>query len=223
MRSKQLHLGALLQALPREFHSLRLEEQRVSLQLYRLLAEGQPVAPARLARALGFSEATVKSILEGWPGVYYDEERCVVGYWGLALRKMAHRFEVQGRLLYTWCAWDSLFIPELLQQVATVTSSCPVTSEAIQLTVAPGSIRDCRPAGTVMSFLTPPAESFRRDVIQHFCHYVHFFSSADAGAQWLTKHKGTFLLSLDRAAELARIKNRVQYPTLTCTDVGCQV
>jgi hypothetical protein len=31
----------------------------------------------------------------------------------LAATAMHHRFEVDGRALSTWCAWDSLFIPEI--------------------------------------------------------------------------------------------------------------
>ncbi len=213
---------AVLRALPREFHSLQRDEQRVSLQLYRLLAEGEPVSRSRIAETLGLPEASVNTILEQWPGVYFNEEGEVIGYWGLALPDMGHRFEVEGRLLYTWCAWDSLFIPELIRKTATVTSACPVTGETIRLTVDPGGIRTVHPAGTVMSFLTPPDESFREDVINQFCHYIHFFSSAEAGAQWCAGHQGTFLLPLDRAMELGRIKNRAQYPDLECVETECR-
>ncbi len=37
-------------------------------------------------------------------------------YWGLAIAETKHRLEVDGRALYTWCAWDSLFLPEILQR-----------------------------------------------------------------------------------------------------------
>ena len=41
---------------------------------------------------------------------------------------MSHRFEVAGRTLYTWCAWDSLFLPQILGQEAEVESTCPLTA-----------------------------------------------------------------------------------------------
>jgi alkylmercury lyase len=211
MRSTHLDLEALLQAFPKEFHCLRFEEQRVSLQLYRLLAEGQPVAPKRIAAMLGLLEPVVRKALERWPGVYNDDDGQVIGYWGLALPETAHRFVVAGRTLYTWCAWDSLFIPELIRQSAHVESVCPVTGEPIRLAVSHHRIEHCQPAGTVMSFVKPEAGKLRQDVIHHFCHFVHFFRSAEAGARWISTNDGTFLLSLDQAFELARRKNHQRY------------
>src|ERR1700687_1378397 len=67
------------------FPVLNLLEQRVSLQLYRLLAEGQPVPRGRLAQRLGISVETVNGILDRWPGIFADSQRRIVGYWGLAL------------------------------------------------------------------------------------------------------------------------------------------
>ncbi len=201
----------LLSFFPNEFLRLGKTDQRVSLDLYRLLAQGRPVALKSLAAALNLSEDVVSKILRGWPGVYYDDKQHVIGYWGLALPKMEHRFEVNGRTLYTWCAWDSLFLPELLQQSARVESLCPMTGEKIRLTIALQGIKHREPADTVMSFVKRDAARLRQDVILHFCHYVYFFSSAEEATRWLSRHPETFLLSLDAAFELGRKKNRVQY------------
>src|SRR5438105_3553591 len=82
-------------------------------------------------------------------------ETRITGYWGLALSPTAHRFLIRGRLLYTWCAWDSLFIPELLGESARVESSCPQTKSRIHLTVTPRGVIDLDPAGAVVSLVTP--------------------------------------------------------------------
>jgi hypothetical protein len=37
----------------------------------------------------------------------------VLGFGGLAVAPMHHRLEVDGRTLWTRCAWDSLFVPEI--------------------------------------------------------------------------------------------------------------
>src|SRR5712692_6908171 len=96
-------------------------------------------------------------MLKRWPGVFYDGANRIVGYWGLALGKMTHRFEVNGQTLYTWCAWDSLFIPQILQSTARVESTCPVTGEKIRLTVAPDRIEKRAPRDVSMSFIVPDA------------------------------------------------------------------
>lgn len=50
--------------------------------------------------------------------VYPDGEGRVLGFGGLTVAPMHHRFEVGGRILWTWCAWDSLFIPGTLGRQA---------------------------------------------------------------------------------------------------------
>lgn len=60
-------------------------EHRLSLELYRLLAAGQPIARADLAKRPHISVEIVDRILNAWPGVFSDSERRIVGYWGLAL------------------------------------------------------------------------------------------------------------------------------------------
>jgi hypothetical protein len=40
-----------------------------------------------------------------------------------------------------------------------------------------------------VSFLTPD-QGFDADVIQSFCHFVHFFASREAGETWTAEHPG---------------------------------
>ena len=204
-------VAAIINSFPREFMNLSREEQQVSVQLYRLLAAGQPVPRQTVAKTLNLTEDAVNQILDRWPGVYFDEGGRIIGYWGLALPNMAHRFAVNGQTLYTWCAWDSLFLPQILETTARVESRCPVTGEAIRLTVAPEGVRQLDPPGAVLSFVTPEEAKVRENVILNFCHYVYFFASAGAASKWVPENPGTFLLSLDDAYYLGRKKNSVQY------------
>ena len=65
------------------FPSLNVFEQRLSLELYRLLAKGQPVPRQRLAQRLESTVETVNKTLDSWPGVFSNERRQIVGHWGL--------------------------------------------------------------------------------------------------------------------------------------------
>lgn len=92
-------------------------EQRLGIELYRQLARGEPVRREQLAETLTLPTRDVVGLLEqpGLKGlVFYDGENRVMGFGGLAIVPMAHRFAVDGKTLYTWCAWDALFMPELL-------------------------------------------------------------------------------------------------------------
>ncbi len=207
-------VGAALSLFPEEFLKLSGVGQQVSVHAYRLLAKGAPVGLEDLAREVDLSEEQVRRILQEWPGVFYDNEGRISEYWGLSLPETVHRFEVEDRTLYTWCAWDSLFIPAILEKSARVETQCPETGMAICLVVTPEGIADREPTDIVMSFLDPEAAKIRENVMLHFCHYVHFFGSHEAGSQWVSKHPGTYFLSIEEAYTLGRKKNESQYQYL---------
>jgi len=62
-----------------------------------------------------------------------------------------------------------------------------------------------------MSFLLPDAAGLKHDVLTAFCHFIHFFPSRKDGEAWAQQHAGTFLLSIDEAHNLARLKKHAQY------------
>jgi alkylmercury lyase len=112
--------------------------------------------------------------------------------------------------LWTWCAWDSLFIPELLDTTAHVESPDPDTGEVVRLDVGPRGVTTVEPGTAVVSFLMPDAMEFDKsatNVMATFCNFVFFFASRKSGERWVAKHPGTFLYSLDEAVALARRLN----------------
>ncbi len=207
MPNTKVALQELAQKVMSVMPALGPNDRQLMIQLYRLLGEGGPVSPHRLAEAVGLPEPGIRAILGSRPGVFYDGDGSVIGFWGLSLREMPHRLEVDGRTLYTWCAWDSLFIPELLGKTARVTSADPVTKEKVSLVVGPDGIREISPAATVVSFLNPD-RPFDQDVIMSFCRFVHFFASPETAKTWTSEHPGTFLLSTEDAYTLGHLTNQ---------------
>ncbi len=130
---------------------------------------------------------------------------------------MHHRLVVGDRTLYAWCAWDCLFLPEILGLTARVESPCPETGETIRLTVGPDGAKVMSHGALVVSALLPDADAFSGDTAKtmtSFCHYVFFFASPEAGERWTARHEGTFLLTLEQAFELGHRKNAAQFPGL---------
>ena len=209
-----VNLDDLAASVVAVFPKLDLLEQRLSLELYGLLAEGQPVPRPKLAQRLGISVENVNRTLDGWPGVYSDPQQRIVGYWGLAVpaaHASPHRITVDGRILSAWCAWDTLFLPQLLGQTAEVESTSPALGDTVRLTVTPEQVEHVDPIDAQMSFLLPDAAGVQKDVVTTFCHFVHFFPSRQIGESWTAQHPGTFMLSINEAHTLARRKNRAQY------------
>ncbi len=207
---------ALLSCLPR-FVPV---ERQVALALYRALAEGREVRREELARRLGWRTPDVVDLLEGKAlrGLtLYDAHRQVIGFGGLAVTEMPHRFEAGGRLLYTWCAWDGLFLPALLGAEGRITSRCPRTKLLIELTAGEEGVHAASHPGAVVSFVVPEAAAFGGDpekAMARFCHHVYFLASREAGAEWIASRDDLVILSLDQAFELGRRKNALQFPEL---------
>jgi alkylmercury lyase len=203
-RDIRLLADAITEARPR----ISEADRRIIIELYRLLGRGEPVSVVALAERTGRSEPEVESTLHPWPGVFRDHEDRIVGFWGLTVKEISpHEIFVDGRKLWTWCAWDTLFLPRLLGGALDVRSRCPVTGRAVGLRVSPDEVETVEPAEVVVSFLQPNGR-FEADMITTFCHYVHFFADEAAGLQWTSEHPGTFLLSPEEAFEIGRLTNQ---------------
>jgi alkylmercury lyase len=164
------------------------------------LAKGEPLATSTL-------DQQADAALTRWPNVEYDDHGRVVAFSGLSLTPTAYRFTVGGRDLYTWCAWDTLFLPAILDQSADVESRCPITSTDVRLTIAPNGVADFDPPALRVSF-PPPTTTSTADITGTFCCHVHFLAGRAAAAQWLIQHPAGIVLELDDAYELGRVATR---------------
>ena len=133
------------------------EDAPLAVTLVRLLAQGEPVTTAALAEASTRSPQDVAAQVGRWPNVERDENAAVVGFSGLTLRPTAHAFEINGRRLHAWCAWDTLFLPGMLGSSARVHSTCPVSGTEVKLVVAPAGVESAEPQPLHVCF--PPLEA----------------------------------------------------------------
>jgi alkylmercury lyase len=84
-----------------------------------------------------------------------DDKGDIIGILGLSQgRTWTHRFLVNGNELRTWCAWDTLFLPQCLGQTAEVISESPVSKKKVTLTIGPNKVEKYSPKGTVVSIVT---------------------------------------------------------------------
>ena len=195
-------LGALADSLAGTFPGS--DDAPLALALVRALARGEPVAAAALAASARRDEADAAAALARWPNVHLDERGRVVAFSGLSIRPAGHRFEVDARELYTWCAWDTLFLPALLGRPARVRSRCPVSGAEIRLTVGPDGVRDNDPGPLRVSF-PPPGAASTNDITGTFCCHVHFLAGPGPTDRWLAGHDGAIVLTLADAFELGRL------------------
>ena len=179
-------------------------EQRLAAAVLRLLAGGQPASVPAAAAAAGIPESRAEAVLRSWPAVFWDDQGRVTGFWGLALAEMPpHRIRHAGTSLSAWCAFDPLFLARVIGDLDVATSD-PVTGEAITYRIGEdGAITGASHPDAVLSFLRPD-RPWDDDVMTTFCHYVLHFTGPATAQRWTAGHPGTFVISLDQAAELAR-------------------
>ena len=182
------------------------ESRRVCVELYRQLADGEPVLLDDLAAALAVRVVDVKDALDqsSLSAAEYDEEGRVVAFGGLTLKPTSHRFRVGDQTLFTWCAFDTLFLPRILNKSARVESTCPVTGRQIHLTVTPDGVEECEPEAAFMSLVTPGAGQLEGSIRGSFCCHVHFFASEQAASAWLPEREAAFALPVREASKVAQ-------------------
>jgi alkylmercury lyase len=184
------------------------ERMAYFLPLIRLLSRGDPVTREQLATVLGRPEAIVADALRQLEDVVYDEEGRIVGA-GLSLLPTPYRFEVQGRVLFTWCALDTLIFPVWLGHSAQVSSTCPATGTPIHLRVSPERLEHLDPPSGMMSLLIQDGLATCCNIREAFCAYSQFFASRQATSIWQASHPDGHVLSIVEAftlgQELARL------------------
>jgi alkylmercury lyase len=189
---------------------LDLEGQRAQLSLFQLLAKGHPVDPADVAARAGLTTSEFLHRLDRWHGVQTDQAGRILAFRGLSIIEAPNRLKVNETAVYTWCAWDTLFLPELIGQAATVESACKMTGVPISLRVDESGPADLSPPAAVLSLLVPDS-GFADDVIASFCSLVHFFASGHAARAWVAEHPGTFVMSVPEGYEIGRHVNAIHY------------
>lgn len=191
-------------------------EQQLALDVYRLLSRGEAFEPARLSEKVAPAVANVARRLTDGPLrclVAYDDAGRIIGFAGLTVRPTRHRLLLGSKSLFTWCAWDALFIPELLEQTVQVESQCPVSGDSIRLEVMPGvGVKPVSSHRPVVSFLIGDAlqRTSAEESIRRFCNQVNFLA-ASAARDWIDGHPGGFVLSLDDAFRLGAAYNRHRF------------
>ena len=167
----------------------------------RLLAHGEPVELEQLAAVSGWTQEDVEAALDDQTSAERDDQGRLVGL-ALTLRPTAHRFTVDGRTLYAWCASDTLMFPVVLGRPGVVESTCPQSGRQIHVEVTPEEVERLDPPGTVVSAVRPIGTL--ADVRTTTCHHGHFFSSSASTSQWAREHPDGYILSVEEAFRLDR-------------------
>ena len=179
----------------------------------RTLARGRPLPPEQVERIIADS-GIVPDDAHQFLGQVAERgpDDTLVGILGLSLRETPHRFTVDGRQLFTWCATDTLFLPSLLGQTASIESHSPVSPATIRLTVSTRRVEAVDPVDTVVSMVVAdPAAADLQSVEAlwgTFCHHLFFFGTRQEAEGWAASREdpdSLEIVSVDEAFELGQL------------------
>lgn len=163
---------------------------------------GQPLAPIHLAKRLQMSQESLMAYLARVPDTEFDEQGNIMG-WGITLIPTQHQFRLKERSLFTWCAFDTILFPSLLQVEAHIQSECSASGQPITFRTISDQIMDLTPSTCVLSLILPDA---RYDCVRGtFCEQSLFFQTKEAALPWMALHPEAVLLPVEEAAVLGRI------------------
>ncbi|BBX73624.1 organomercurial lyase MerB [Mycobacterium shinjukuense] len=163
----------------------------------RLLANGEPISPAHLAATAGVCKTELENATAS-TDIEYDDQGRIVG-WGLTAVPTPHRFTVNGKQLYTWCAPDTLIFPTVIGHAADIESPCPTTRTIIRLTVDPDAGITALDPSTAVVSIVDPGDIDTHAVRASLCDPQRFFATADAARDWQSRHPGMRVLPVAEA------------------------
>lgn len=206
---EKLSVDEIVEALIQDAGTIDLhgEEARLFVQTLRRLMKGQPLNSEdvdRLAVEIGLTRDQADSVLN-WIAERNDEGD-IVGLAGLSLNEWNQKFRVNGNNFTTWCALDTLYLPQVLKKSAEVEAIDPVTNENIQVTLGPDGVEEA-PEDAVISIVVPKVDKkgieSADQIWSAFCSYSHYFASLESGQEWFQdKHVEPVFLTIDEGHEL---------------------
>ena len=208
-----MHHPALETIAERLSGQLHCEQEDICRPIVQQITRGEPVTSATLQASLQVNQYELEQRLAQFPDVEFDRVGNIVGL-GVSMVPTSHRFQIGGKLLYTWCAFDTVLLPPFLSVEAQVQSTCPVTSQTITfIATYEGTVLDLFPAGSVMSLIVP---ANRGDCTRaSFFQQSLLFQSEQAAATFLADHPETLILSVEGAASVGRLVAQSCLPDAT--------
>jgi len=182
---------------------LECAQNELCLPIVHQVARGKPLTKAVLGASLQMSQDELEQSLVHVPDTEFDQQGNIVG-WGVTLHPTRHHFQIDGKPLFTWCAFDTVLFPPTLRETAQVQSTCPVIGQPITFVATPeGVVKELTPESAVLSLIIPAERS---DCVRDtFCEQSLFFQSEQAASLWLSTHLDALILSIEEAALVGKM------------------
>ena len=173
------------------------QDKDLLFPLFQLIASGDWLEEARLARSLNRDRSEIDAMLDT-SLAEVNEHGHVAELFGITREPTLHRIDVSGTTLYSCCALVAHMVPAIMQQAVVIESTDPVSGRKLRLEIsadselqyvdhseARGSMVDC----VVGEIISSPRSKF-------CCHVKHFATSATA-AEFASKRSNRYVMAIE--------------------------
>ncbi len=191
-----------LEGLPEGAYEAELRLQVVALQF---LSKGEPVSPESLVEAWGMPIEHVHAIFEQASALgtlQLDDSGNMVGT-AISLVPSSHKFQIDGKNLYAWCAYDAIYAPGVIGKNAIIDSVDPISNELIRIKVSPEGVTESEPKEIFATVVGMEADA-RGGAESPRCNQMQFFVSEENASRWATDYSGVSIMTVDQLFDVAR-------------------
>ena len=151
------------------------------------LSRGMAASLVEIADDAGIEIEKAQRIFHAWISVHSDEAKRVIGFWGLTIAKMKHPSRSTVRSSTPGApGTPSSFRSFWRSRRGLSPSATPPGNRCDSAFLRNASNRP-DPGSVCISFLTADNSRFQQDIVQNFCHCIHFFRSRKDAEVWIAK------------------------------------
>lgn len=139
------------------------------LLAFQAIAEGRMLplseASAQLGRSAGEIRGEIEALAQRGRVTLDETGTAIAAAAGLSLLPSRHVLILNGRRLFTWCAFDAVGIPAGLGAEARVVSRCMGCGAPVGVTISGGRLVEASPASLTVALVPPDDRRLLRDGI----------------------------------------------------------
>ena len=190
MKKTKQNLDQQLNSLFSEF---QIDDKSFIVNIQRELLKGNPLAKTTYYELLiDLDKEKADSLLELLGEL--NKNNKITAFSGLSLTPTNHRFIVENKILYTWCALDAILFTEWLDVSSQIISRDPIDNSLIELNIDCDHLVSSNPYPIFLS-LVEKMDSC--NIRGSFCNHVSFFASEQTAKQWLDSNASGKILTLE--------------------------
>ncbi len=173
------------------------QDKELLLPLFRLIATGEAVEEARLAKELNRETDAIRAALKS-SLAEIDSRGRISELFGVTHAPTLHRIELGGVTLYSCCALVAHMVPAIMRQAVAIESTDPIDGSNIKLTIsADAELQLVEPLTACASMIDSDLEEVIVSPRARFCCHVKHFAAAESANEFSSKKSARYIMAIE--------------------------